>query len=62
MSDIYFVHGIYLAAKNRIKKDSIKSPTYLYQFSFDGCLTIMKRMIGLTDIKGISIFIYFCAI
>lgn len=52
LSDVYFVHGIYFSAKYRVKKGSIKSPTYLYQFSFDGCLPIIKKMFGLTDIKG----------
>lgn len=46
MSDIFFNHGVHQAERRRTKNPNIKSPTYLYLFSFEGMSSPIKRLMS----------------
>lgn len=57
MSDLWFNHGVHQAERRRIKNPKIKSPTFLYEFSYRAKSSpgqdFMSKMVGFSpEVKG----------
>lgn len=52
VSDVYFFNGINKTVEYMRKLTNRKSPTFLYQFSYDGEKMLFKHLLGFGKWKG----------
>ena len=50
LGDLYFVEGIHRIVNYQVERSSC--PTYMYQFSYDKSVSIVKDILGKSDISG----------